>query len=126
MYIINMLTLLVNLYNLGQITSNVFNSTETYKEHHYLTPFNPCLIFEVGFIITTRVLHDRGHIKRIYLGSVFTSDGRCEKDVKRRIGIAKTTNVHIYEKSVVREKHQYSGSTESTEILYLVNYTIRM
>ena len=26
----------------------------------------------------------------VYLGSVFTSDGRCEKEVKRRIGIAKT------------------------------------
>ena len=26
----------------------------------------------------------------IYLGSVFTSDGRCEKEVKRPIGIAKT------------------------------------
>ena len=26
----------------------------------------------------------------LYLGSVFTSDGRCEKEAKRRIGIAKT------------------------------------
>ena len=26
----------------------------------------------------------------VYLGSVFTSDGRCEKEVKRRIGIAQT------------------------------------
>ena len=26
----------------------------------------------------------------VYLGSVFTSDGRCENEVKRRIGIAKT------------------------------------
>jgi len=27
----------------------------------------------------------------VYLGSMFTSDGRCEKEVKRRIGIAKST-----------------------------------
>ena len=26
----------------------------------------------------------------VHLGSVFTSDGRCEKEVKRHIGIAKT------------------------------------
>ena len=26
----------------------------------------------------------------VYLGSVFTSDGRCEKEIKGRIGIAKT------------------------------------
>ena len=28
--------------------------------------------------------------------------------------------VYIYEESIVREKHQFSGSTESTEMLYLV------
>ena len=26
----------------------------------------------------------------------------------------------------MREKHQYAGSTESTEMLYLINYAIRM
>ena len=31
-----------------------------------------------------------GKVNRfIYLGSLFTSDGRCEKDVRRRIGIGK-------------------------------------
>ena len=50
----------------------------------------------------------------VYLGSVFTSDGRCEKEVKRRIGIAKTAFTSL-KKVLSGEKHQYSGSTESTE-----------
>ena len=32
----------------------------------------------------------------------------------------------IYEESIVQEKHQYSVSTEITEMLYLVNYAIRV
>ena len=40
----------------------------------------------------------------VYIGSVFTSDGGCEKEVKRRIGIANIYSVHIYEESIVREK----------------------
>ena len=31
----------------------------------------------------------------VYLGTVFTSDGRCEKEVKRRIGTAKTAFTSI-------------------------------
>ena len=31
----------------------------------------------------------------VYLGSVFTSDGRCEKEVKRRIEIAKTAFISM-------------------------------
>ena len=31
----------------------------------------------------------------VYPGSVFISDGRCEKEVKRRIGIAKTAFTYI-------------------------------
>ena len=37
------------------------NTTGTHNEHHPLTPFNPYLIFEVGYIITTRGLHNRTH-----------------------------------------------------------------
>ena len=62
----------------------------------------------------------------VYLGSVFTSDGRCEKEVKRRIEITREKNIHIYGDSIVREKHQYAGSTENAEMLYLVNSAIRM
>ena len=36
------------------------------------------------------------------------------------------TEFHIYEESIVREKHQYPGSTENTEMVYLVNFVIRM
>ena len=34
-------------------------------------------------------------ISFVYLGSVFTPDGRCEKEMKRCIGIAKTTFTSI-------------------------------
>ena len=52
----------------------------------------------------------------VFLRSVFTSDVRCEKEVKRPIRIAKTAFT-----SIVWEKHQYAGSSENTEMLYLVN-----
>ena len=60
----------------------------------------------------------------VYLGSVFTSEGRCENEVKRRIGIAKTAFTSM-KKVVLRKKHQYGGSTQSTEMLCLVNFAIR-
>ena len=34
--------------------------------------------------------------------------------------------IHISEESIVREKHQYGGSTESTEMLYLYNFANRL
>ena len=51
----------------------------------------------------------------VYIGSVFTSDGRCEKEVKRRIRIAKTVFTSL--KKVLSGKHLYAGSTESSEML---------
>ena len=30
-------------------------------------------------------------------------------------------SIQIYEENIVREKHQYGGSTVSTEMIYLVN-----
>ena len=35
-------------------------------------------------------------------------------------------SIHIYEESIFLEKHQYGGSTESTEMLCLVNFAIRI
>ena len=34
--------------------------------------------------------------------------------------------IRTHEESIVREKHQYAGSTENTDLLYLVNSAIRM
>ena len=34
--------------------------------------------------------------------------------------------IHIYEDTIVREKHQYDASIESTEMLCLVNFAIRI
>ena len=56
----------------------------------------------------------------IYLGSVFTSDSRCEKEVKRRIGIAKTAFTSV--------KKVLCGRNISIPVrmLYLVNSAIWM
>ena len=35
-------------------------------------------------------------------------------------------SIHIYEESIVREKHQYVGLNENTEMLYLINPAIRI
>ena len=35
-------------------------------------------------------------------------------------------SIHIYDESIVWEKDQYTGSTENTKMLYLVNSAIRM
>ena len=43
----------------------------------------------------------------VYLGSLFTSDARSDKEIRRRIGIAKSTFT-------------------SMKMLYMVNITIRM
>ena len=55
----------------------------------------------------------------VYLGSVFTSDGRCEKEVKRRIGIAKTA--FTSRNKVLCGRNISMPVRLSTEMLYLVN-----
>ena len=63
----------------------------------------------------------------VYLGNVFTSDGICEKEVKRRIGIAKTAFTSMKKVLCGRNiSNEYADSTENTEMLYFVTSAIRM
>ena len=61
----------------------------------------------------------------VYLGSMFTSDARCEKKIRRRIGIAKsafTSMSKVLESSVIH----YDSSHQSAEMLCVVNTAIWM
>ena len=59
----------------------------------------------------------------IYLGSMFTSDGRCVQDVRRRIGIAKSA---ITSESTDFKRHQTPTKNKSTEMLCMVNAIVRI
>ena len=61
----------------------------------------------------------------IYLGSVITSDGRCEKEVKIRIGIAKKAFTSM-KKVLCGRNISIPVRPENTEMLYLVNSALRM
>ena len=61
----------------------------------------------------------------IYLGSMFTSDGRCVQDVRRRIGIAKIS-IHITGESTDIQRHQTPTKNKSTVVLSMVNAIVRI
>ena len=60
----------------------------------------------------------------IYLGSMFTSDGRCVQDVRRRIGIAKSAFTSL--EKVLKSRHQTPTKNKSTEMLCMVNTIVRI
>ena len=55
----------------------------------------------------------------VYLGSQFTSDARCEKEIRRRIGIAKSAFTSM--SSVAIKGYRYDSSHESAEMLWVVS-----
>ena len=60
----------------------------------------------------------------VYLGSQFTSGARCEKEIRRRIGIA--VCFYIHEQSVDIKGYTYDSSHQSAEMLCVVNTVIWM
>ena len=61
----------------------------------------------------------------IYLGNMFTSDGRCVQDVRLRIGIAKSA-FPITGESIEIKRHQTPTENKSTEMICMINAIVRI
>ena len=59
-----------------------------------------------------------------YLGSLITSDGRSDKDIKCRIGLAKKTFMDM--KGVLCEENRTSDQEATLEVLHLVSADVRL
>ena len=62
---------------------------------------------------------DGQHIEQItsymYLGSLITEDGRSEKDIKRRIMIARSTFTNMRTRHFGKVRNRYSRSDENCQ-----------
>ena len=61
--------------------------------------------------------------KMIYLGSLKTKDGKCGKEIKRRIGLARSA----FEKNVKStnfKNYQHKNKKKSITMLHVVNVTL--
>ena len=61
--------------------------------------------------------------KMIYLGSLKTEDGKCEKEIKRRIELA----ISAFEKNVKGtnfKNYQHTNKKKSITVLHMVNITL--
>ena len=56
----------------------------------------------------------------VYLGSLFSSDARSDKEIRRRIGIAKSTFTST-EHNIDSQEYYHRSTSESTEMRYMVN-----
>ena len=61
----------------------------------------------------------------VYLGSQFTSDARCEKEIRRRIGIAKSAFTSMSKVLTSRDIH-YDSLHQSAKMLCVVKTAIWM
>ncbi len=58
----------------------------------------------------------------MYLGSLITEDGRSEKEIKRRIMIARATeHSHQHENTTIVSRHKPEDQIKSNKMLYLAN-----
>ena len=55
----------------------------------------------------------------MYLGSVITEDGRCEKEIKRRIMIARTTFTNM--RTVIVSRHKPEDQIKSSKMFYMAD-----
>ena len=74
---------------------NVVVAKSEEKGLHLNSPMSFLMMFSQSITIPTCHIDVHGNILEqvqsfIYLGSLFSSDARCEKEIRRRIGIAKS------------------------------------
>ena len=110
------------------------------KGLHLKSPKSFSMVFSKS--ATTSTCHVHGNIleqlqSSIYLGSLFSSDVRCEKEIKRRIGIAKssftkdntdTQSTHINnmrETIIVTYKTITRTGSHCCEVMYLGCFGVR-
>ena len=78
---------------------NVVLAKSEEKGLHLISAKSISMVFSKSITILTCHINVHGNIQEqsfIYLGGLFSSDTRCEKEIRRRIGIAKSsfTSMH--------------------------------